>query len=117
MDTKIGKTGVLRLVAVALVAFSLLIATAIATPTQAEAHQTAGSRTAIYVDGDLVKRTSDAHFAHSKILKPGCHNVKVVSREDSERVVQRKHNCVNERAKLTVTVNDGNVSSTVTTNY
>ena len=99
-----------------LAALSVMAAAALAAPSQAEAHQTAGS-TLIYVDGNLVKRTSDDHFTYSKILEPGCHNIKVVSRADGERVVQRKHTCLGERAELTVTVNDGNVSSSVTTNH
>jgi hypothetical protein len=63
------------------------------------------------------------HFIYSKILKPGCHSIRVVSRETNDedtvqRTVQSKNTtCVNERAKLIVRVSDGNVFSSVTTNY
>lgn len=122
MDTRIGKTGMVRLVVVALVALSLMLVAAFAVAPKADAHQTEGSSTSIYVDGNLVKSTSDDHFTYSKILKPGCHSIRVVSRETNDegtvqRTVQSKNTCVNERAKLTVRVSDGNVFSSVTTNY
>lgn len=120
MDTRIGKTGMVRLVVVAL---SLMLVAAFAVAPKADAHQTEGSSTSIYVDGNLVKSTSDDHFTYSKILKPGCHSIRVVSRETNDegtvqKTVQSKStSCVNERAKLTVRVSDGNVFSSVTTNY
>ncbi len=91
-----------------------LVAAAAVAP-QADAHQTAG-RTLIYIDGDLVKSTTDDHFTFTKRLAPGCHKVEVAQRRGGE-VVSRsvRRYCSEEPTRLIVEVDDGSVSSTTRT--
>ena len=53
----------MRMALFVLVVLSLALVVALAAPSQADAHQTAG-RTLIYVDGELVRNTTDDHFTY-----------------------------------------------------
>ena len=114
VDTRIGTVGVLRLAVVLLMALALLMAAALAVPTRADAHQTAGSAM-IFIDGELVKQTRDDHFTYTKVLSPGCHEVRVVRRAGDGRSVTEISGCSDERTKLTVRVDHRSVSTSSTT--
>ncbi len=116
MDTSVGKkVGAVRTVAVLVATLALVLVAALAAPSQADAHQTAG-RTLIYVDGELVKSTKDDHFTYERRLSPGCHTVQVMQKRYGEIVSQSiRRYCSDEPTKLIVTVNDGSVSSTTST--
>lgn len=114
----VANTGSVRLVRMALVvlaALTLVLVAALATPSQADAHQQAG-RTLIFIDGERVKSTTDDHFTYSRRLSPGCHRVEVVQRRSGE-VVSRsvRRYCSDEPTRLVVRVDDGSVSSTTRT--
>ncbi len=114
----VANTGSVRLVRMALVvlaALTLVLVAALATPSQADAHQQAG-RTLIFIDGERVKSTTDDHFTYRQRLSPGCHTVAVEQRQGGE-VISRsvRRFCSEEPTKLVVRVNDGSVSSTTTT--
>jgi hypothetical protein len=111
VDTRIGTAGVPRFAVVALMALSLLMAAALAAPTRADAHQTAGTSTQIFIDGKSVLLTPDDHFVYTRVLSRGCHDVRVVQRRHSATpVAQEQSSCSKKATTLTITVNDRSVS-------
>jgi uncharacterized protein YdeI (BOF family) len=116
VDARMGTARLPRLAVVALIALGLLMATALTAPTRADAHQTAGN-TRIFVDGELVKQTRDDHFTYTKILSPGCHEIRVVQRTGDTRSVTESTECSVESTKLTVGVDHGSVSVSTTTDF
>ncbi len=116
MDTRQGKTGAVRAVAVAVAALTLLLVATLAVAPQADAHQTAG-RTVIYLDGEKVKATKDDHFTYRQRLSPGCHSVQVVQKRSGE-VVSRSavgRYCSEEPTRLVVEVDHSSVTQRVET--
>ena len=116
MDTRIGTARVPRLAVMALIALALVMAAALTAPTRADAHQTAGN-TSIFIDGELVKQTRDDHFTFTKILSPGCHEIRVVQRTGNSRSATESTECFDERTKLTVRVDHSSVSTSTTTDF
>lgn len=116
METRLGETGVLRLVVVTLAALSLMLVAALAAPLQeADAHQIAG-RTLIYIDGELVKKTQDDHFTFERRLSRGCHTVKVVQRQGGDVTTQQTSRvCSDDGSRVVVEVDDNNVRTRVST--
>ena len=107
----------MRMALFMLVVLSLALVVALAAPSQADAHQTAG-RTLIYVDGELVRNTTDDHFTFERRLSPGCHTVEVVQKRGGEVVSSSiRRFCSDEPTKPVVKVDHGSVSfSTYTIN-
>jgi hypothetical protein len=111
---RVGIPGVVRLVVMALMACSVLMVMALATSTPADAQSTAGV-TRIYVDGELVANTGDDHFTYTRVLGPGCHDVRVERRVgDSVRQVSQQQQCSSGSTRLTVRVDDDSVSVSMT---
>jgi hypothetical protein len=112
---RVGIPGVVRLVVMALMACSVLMVMALATSTPADAQSTAGV-TRIYVDGELVANTGDDHFTYTRVLGPGCHDVRVEQGVgDSVRQVSQQQQCSSGSTRLTVRVDDDSVSVSMTT--
>ena len=111
MNVNPGSVRLTRIALTMLMGLTLVLGAALAAPSQADAHQTAG-RTLIYIDGELVKNTTDDHFTFERRLSPGCHALKVVQKRGGE-VISRsiRRYCSEEPTRLIVTVDHGSVSS------
>ena len=74
------------------------------------------ARTLIYVDGELVKNTTNDHFVYRQRLAPGCHRVEVLQKRNGE-VISRsvRRFCSDSRSRLIVEMNDGSVTTTTRT--
>ncbi len=113
--TNSSASSLARLALVMLAALALLLVAVLATPTRADAHQTAG-RTLIYIDGELVKKTQDDHFTFERRLSRGCHTVKVVQKQGGDVTTQQTSRvCSDDGSRVVVEVDDNNVRTRVST--
>jgi hypothetical protein len=69
----------------------------------AQKAEAATTTTKIYVDGELVKSSTQANFSYSKTLVAGCHRVKV-TQSGGKRTVWPLNFCTDQQKELTVTV-------------
>jgi hypothetical protein len=69
----------------------------------AQKAEAATTTTKIYVDGELVKSSTQANFSYSKTLVAGCHRVKV-TQSGGKRTVRPLNFCTDQQKELTVTV-------------
>jgi methionine-rich copper-binding protein CopC len=70
----------------------------------AQKAEAATTTTKIYVDGELVKSSTQANFSYSKTLVAGCHRVKVTQKSGGKRTVRPLNFCTDQQKELTVTV-------------
>jgi hypothetical protein len=70
----------------------------------AQKAEAATTTTKIYVDGTLVKSSTQANFSYSKMLAAGCHRVKVTQQSGGKRSVHPLNFCTDQQKKFTVTV-------------
>ncbi len=115
MQVSLGKRGAVRAVALLVAMLLAVLMVAALAAERAEAHQQPG-RTLIYIDGELVRNTTDDHFTFERRLSPGCYRVEVIQKRGGEVISQSiRRFCSEEPTKLRVEVDDGSVTSTTRT--